>query len=173
MEHVILVDPSDRETGIMEKMEAHHKGLLHRAFSVLLFNARGELLVQKRARTKYHSAGLWSNTCCSHPRPDEPMEDAIRRKLMQEMGIEAQTEYSHKFAYKVSLEGVVENEMDHVFLGEFNGEPVINTEEVEDWKYIGLSELQEDVARHPDHYSYWFKLILAQPEIGRSSGFLF
>lgn len=166
MEQVILVDLSDRETGVMEKMEAHHKGVLHRAFSVLLFNSSGELLVQKRARTKYHSAGLWSNTCCSHPRPGEPMEDAISRKLLQEMGIEAHTVYSHKFVYKVSLEDLVENEMDYVFLGEYNGEPVINKEEVEDWKYISVADLLHDIKRYPGHYSHWFKLILNQQEIG-------
>src|SRR6186713_976701 len=123
MEHVILVDNDDNDLGSMEKMEAHRKGILHRAFSVLLFNSKGEMLLQKRAAHKYHSAGLWTNTCCSHPRPGEQMEEAVRRRLQEEMGIECQPDYAYKFLYKVKLNDLIEYEMDYVFVGEFNEGP--------------------------------------------------
>ncbi len=164
MEMVVLVDELDREVGTMEKMEAHRLGRLHRAFSILLFNRKGELLIQKRANTKYHSAGLWTNTCCSHPRPDEPMEKAIRRKLLHEMGIEAHPAYSHKFIYKTTVGELIENELDHIFTGKFDGEPVINAEEVEDWKYISVPNLILDIQAHPEKYTYWFKLIVKHKE---------
>src|SRR5689334_16412405 len=104
MEHVILVDEHDNEIGTMEKMEAHRKGVLHRAFSVILFNSKGEVLLQKRSSQKYHSAGLWTNTCCSHPRPTETMDKAVRRRLQEEMGIDAETEFAYKFQYRVKLQ---------------------------------------------------------------------
>jgi isopentenyl-diphosphate delta-isomerase len=165
MEQVILVNELDQEIGLMEKMEAHRQGKLHRAFSVLLFNSRGDLLLQKRAQSKYHSGGLWTNTCCSHPRPDETMEDAIRRKLMQEMGIDASPVYSHKFIYKTSLADLIENEMDYVYVGQFDGKPVINHEEVEDWKYVNSTALSQDISRHPEKYTHWFKLIMNHKEL--------
>jgi isopentenyl-diphosphate delta-isomerase len=164
MENVILVDESDNAIGVMEKMEAHHRGVLHRAFSILLFNAKGEVLLQKRSAKKYHSAGLWTNTCCSHPLPDEPVELATRRKLKQEMGIDLQPEFAYKFIYKAPLDhGLTEHELDHVFVGQFEGEPSINTDEVEAWKFVDLEKLKEDVQRNPDAYTAWFKLILNQP----------
>ncbi|HEY9005841.1 isopentenyl-diphosphate Delta-isomerase [Ohtaekwangia sp.] len=166
MEHVILVDEQDNATGTMEKLEAHEKGMLHRAFSILIFNSKGEMLLQKRAAGKYHSGGLWTNTCCSHPLPDETMEQATRRKLKQEMGIDLQTEYAYKFIYKAALDhGLTEYELDHVYAAVFDGEPAINTEEVEAWKYMDIASLKHDAAAHPERYTYWFKLILNHPEL--------
>lgn len=166
MEHVILVDEHDTMIGTAEKLEAHQKGLLHRAFSILLFNSNGELLLQKRATEKYHSGGLWTNTCCSHPLPDESLHDATRRKLKQEMGIDAVTEFAYTFIYKTSLDkNLIEHELDHVFIGTFNDKPIINKEEVEDWKYIDLKTLREDIEAYPEKYTYWFRLIVNHPEI--------
>lgn len=166
MEHVILVDQQDNAIGTMEKMEAHQKGLLHRAFSILLFNSKGEVLLQKRALKKYHSGGLWTNTCCSHPLPGESMYDATRRKLKHEMGIELQTEFAYKFIYQAPLDqNLIEYEYDHVFIGTFDGEPVINPEEVEDWKYVDVVTLRSDIKNNPDKYTYWFKLIMSHPQV--------
>ncbi len=165
MEKVILVDLDDNLKGSMEKMEAHEKGLLHRAFSILLFNSRGELLMQKRASSKYHSAGLWTNTCCSHPRPGETLEHATRRKLRQEMGIDIQPEFAYKFVYKVALENnLTEYEYDHVFTGIFDGVPAINRDEVEDWRFISMNDLLTEMNTHPDQFTHWFKLIIHHPE---------
>lgn len=172
MEHVILVDRNDNELGTLEKMEAHQKGLLHRAFSVLLFNSKGELLIQKRSATKYHSAGLWTNTCCSHPRPNEPIVKAVQRRLKEEMGIHVQLEYAYKFQYQVALEnGLVEHELDHVYIGLFNGEPAINSQEVESWKYAQVADIKKEMTKNPEAFTYWFKLIMnhSQTEVSRMS----
>lgn len=166
MEHVVLVDQEDNAIGTMEKMEAHRKGILHRAFSILLFNSKGELLLQKRAISKYHSGGLWTNTCCSHPLPDEDIEAAARRKLKQEMGIELQPEFAYKFIYKTNLDkGLVEHECDHVFIGSFDGTPTINHEEVEEWKFSDLNSILIDISKHPQAYTSWFKLIVNHPQL--------
>jgi len=166
MEQVILVDQDDNAIGTMEKLEAHRKGLLHRAFSVVIFNSKGEILLQKRATSKYHSGGLWTNACCSHPLPDESIEVATQRKLKQEMGIDLKTEYAYKFIYRTNLDhGLIEHECDHVFTGIFNGEPIINTHEVEDWKFISQEKLRNDVKLNPQNYTYWFKLILDQDRL--------
>jgi isopentenyl-diphosphate delta-isomerase len=147
----------------MEKLEAHRIGALHRAFSILLFNSKGELLLQQRAAGKYHSGGLWTNTCCSHPLPGEPMESATRRKLYQEMGIDVKSEFAYKFIYRATLDhGLTEYELDHVYTGLYDGKPAINEEEVSDWKFISLSALQQDILLHPARYTYWFKIILDQ-----------
>ena len=165
MEHVILVDQDDTAIGTMEKLEAHRKGVLHRAFSILLFNSKGELLLQKRSRLKYHSSGLWTNTCCSHPLPDEPMEQATHRKLKQEMGIDLQTEFAYKFIYQATMDkGLIEHECDHVYIGTFDGIPKINPEEVEDWKFIEMISLRADIKKKPEAYTSWFKLILDHSE---------
>jgi isopentenyl-diphosphate delta-isomerase len=165
MESVVLVDEHDNAVGIMEKMEAHQKGLLHRAFSILLFNNKGEMLLQKRASQKYHSGGLWTNTCCSHPLPGETMTNATSRKLKQEMGIDTNIEFAFKFIYKSPLDkDLVEHEFDHVFIGTFNGTPSINKEEVEDWKFIDLKSLHHDINKNPDAYTVWFKLIVNHPD---------
>ena len=166
MEQVILVDPQDREIGTMEKMEAHKKGVLHRAFSILLFNSKGEMLLQKRAGSKYHSPGLWTNTCCSHPKPGESMRDATARKLMQEMGIASNTAFRFKFTYRTELEeGLVEHEIDHVFTGTFDGMPIINKQEVDDWKFTPVGELRQDISANPDRYTFWFRKILDHPDL--------
>ncbi|SHI02852.1 isopentenyl-diphosphate delta-isomerase [Chryseolinea serpens] len=166
MDHVILVDERDNEFGTMDKMEAHIKGALHRAFSVLLFNSKGEILLQKRSAFKYHSAGLWTNTCCSHPKPGETMETAIKRRLMEEMGIDLQPEYLFKFIYHVELSNnLIEHELDHVYIGQFNGEPIINSVEVERWKYAEPAAVKKDMLQNPEAYTYWFSLILNRPEL--------
>lgn len=164
MEHVVLVDELDQQIGTMEKMEAHRVGALHRAFSILLFNSKGEMLLQKRAESKYHSAGLWTNTCCSHPLPGETMKDATVRRLVQEMGISLETDFIFKFKYKTHLDhDFIEHEIDYVFTGTFNGEPIINTVEVEDWKFATLDEVRQDMKLNPNRYTYWFKVILGHP----------
>ena len=169
MEHVILVDEQDKELGSMEKMEAHRRGKLHRAFSVLLFNSKGELLLQKRSANKYHSAGLWTNTCCSHPKPGEAMEQAVRRRLQEEMGIDVPLEFAYKFLYRVALDNqLTEHELDHVYIGQFDGTPVVNKQEVEHWKFESLENLQADITRNQDAYTYWFRLILNHAELKAS-----
>ncbi len=166
MEHVILVDTHDQPIGTMEKLEAHQKGLLHRAFSILLFNSHGELLLQKRASSKYHSGSLWTNTCCSHPLPEENIEEATQRKLFQEMGIQVPLDFAYKFIYKATLDhNLVEHECDYVFIGQFDGVPVANPAEVEDWKFMDLTSLREDIRENPDQYTEWFKLIMRHPEM--------
>lgn len=161
MQEVILVDSRDRVIGTMEKLEAHRKGLLHRAFSVLLYNSKGEILLQKRMKEKYHSGGLWSNTCCSHPFPDEPIEAAAKRRLMEELGIDTQPEFQYKFIYKTALDkNLIEHELDHVFTGTFDGTPEINPEEVESYKFMSLEQLKADMALHPDEYTPWFHIII-------------
>lgn len=166
MEQVILVDDQDNEIGTMEKIEAHRKGLLHRAFSVLLFNSKGEMLIQKRAMEKYHSAGLWTNACCSHPRPEETMQEATRRKLLQEMGINIQPEFAFKFIYKAEVgNGLIEHEYDHVFVGRYEGEPLINCKEVEDWRLEAMDKLRADVKKNPHRYTHWFRLIVGHAQL--------
>ena len=160
---VILVDENDNPVGTMEKMEAHRKGKLHRAFSVLVYNSKGEMLLQKRAQKKYHSGGLWTNACCSHPLPGEKMEDATRRRLREEMGIDLNPSFSYSFIYKTPLDrDLIEHEFDHVYIATFDGEPLINRNEVEDWKFVNVSWLKNDIARNPDHYTYWFKMIVSR-----------
>ncbi|MEQ9414831.1 MAG: isopentenyl-diphosphate Delta-isomerase [Cyclobacteriaceae bacterium] len=160
MDHVILVDEKDNQTGIMEKMEAHRKGALHRAFSVLVFNSKGEMLLQKRAQSKYHSGGLWSNACCSHPRPGETLAAATKRRMKEELGIATQPDYLYKFQYKATLGDLVEHELDHVFVCQFDGEPAINLEEAEDWIYVNPSLLKSKIKENPEQYTFWLKMII-------------
>ena len=144
MDFVVLVDNKDRELGTMEKMEAHEKGLLHRAFSVFLFNKKGEMLLQRRALDKYHSAGLWTNACCSHPKPDEEVQSAANRRLGEELGISAELNHQFSFYYKSDYEnGLSEHELDHVFFGNFDEEPQLNPEEAMDWKYMAMDEKRQ------------------------------
>jgi len=160
MEYVILVDENDQEIGQMEKMEAHEKALLHRAFSIFLFNDKNELLLQQRAHSKYHSGGLWTNTCCSHPRAGETVLEAANRRLMEEMGIEAEMQPEFSFIYRAELDNdLTEYELDHVVLGTFNGEPVINPEEVAAWKYVSMKEIEADMKANPEHYTAWFRIV--------------
>ena len=165
-EFVILVDENDQELGSMEKMEAHVKGALHRAFSVLVFNSKGEMLIQRRADCKYHSAGLWTNTCCSHPRPGEQIEEAAQRRLMEEMGLDLQPERAYSFVYRIELDGgLIENELDHVLTATYDGTPSLNLDEAQDWKYISMSDLKDRMHTHPEEFTHWFKLIVNHPEM--------
>lgn len=158
---VVLVDQNDRELGTMPKLEAHKKGLLHRAISVILFNNKGEMLLQRRALNKYHSGGLWSNTCCSHPYPNENINHAAQRRLKEEMGIVAELDLDFSFIYKCDLNnGLVEHEYDHVFVGNYANPPKINTDEVSEWKYMKLEEIRSDIIINPDLYTEWFKLLI-------------
>ena len=160
-EFVILVDEHDRELGVMEKIEAHRKGALHRALSVLVFNTKGEILLQQRANSKYHSGGLWTNTCCSHPRPGELVSAAASRRLEEEMGIELQLKNVGSFIYRAELDkGLTEHELDHVFTAIFDGTPNTNTHEVSDWKYVSVDFLMKDITTNPTQYTEWFKIIL-------------
>ncbi len=159
-ENVILVDEQDKEIGLMEKMEAHRKGLLHRAFSVFVMNKAGELMMQQRAHDKYHSGGLWTNTCCSHPRQGEAVDDACRRRLMEEMGFECSVKKLFHFIYRADLDqGLTEHEFDHLYIGHYDDEPHFNPEEVADWKWMTIEEVQRDLLVHPEKYTEWFKII--------------
>lgn len=161
MEQVVLVDSRDREIGLMDKMEAHKKGLLHRAFSVILFNNKGQLLLQKRAAHKYHSGGLWSNTCCSHPRHKENLHIAAIRRLKEEIGIEANISFLYSFIYKYEFHNdLIEHELDHVFIGETEAQPYLNPDEVEDFKWVDWMELTTDIHVNEQKYSFWFKIII-------------
>ncbi len=165
MEKVILVDEQDNALGTMDKLEAHSRGILHRAFSIVIFNSRGELLLQKRSLKKYHSGGLWTNSCCSHPRPDEPIVEAATNRLKHEMGIDVQPEFAYKFLYKSKLDNnLTEHELDHVFTGLFDGTPEINADEVADWKFISVEELRMDILKYPNRYTTWFRLIMSHPD---------
>lgn len=165
MTKVVLVDERDNDLGTMEKMEAHRLGLLHRAISVLVFNEHGELLLQQRAMSKYHGGGLWTNTCCSHPLPGEEPLAAAKRRLQEEMGIEIDPVFSHHFIYKAEVgRGLWEHELDHVFIGTFTGEPVLNPSEAMNWKAVALDDLRADVVRNPEHYSVWLRIILNDPK---------
>jgi len=160
VEKVILVNKKNEVIGAEEKMKAHLTGKLHRAFSVLLFNKKGETLIQKRAKSKYHSPGLWTNTCCSHPRPREDVGLAAKRRLKEEMGISCELEELFSFIYKTKLGDLIEHEFDHVFLGRFDGKPRPDKKEVEKWKWIKPTDLKADIKKSPKKYSPWFKIII-------------
>jgi len=160
-ERVILVDENDVERGSAEKLRAHAEGVLHRAFSVLVFNPRGEVLLQRRAAEKYHSGGLWSNTCCGHPRPGEETARAARRRLREEMGFECELTPLFGFRYRVELaDGLSEHEYDHVFVGRYDGDPLPDPGEVEAWRWAGLDAVRRDVLHASERYTYWFRLLL-------------
>ncbi len=162
MEQVILVDESDQEIGVMEKMEAHRKGVLHRAFSVLLFNRNGELLLQRRAAHKYHSGGLWTNTCCSHPRPGESVVVAAKRRLEEELGIRTDDlQMVNHILYKVDFDnGLTEHEFDYILKGEWNDSPVLNKEEADEFRWISIVDLVEEVNKYPEKFTYWFRYLI-------------
>jgi isopentenyl-diphosphate delta-isomerase len=158
---VILVDEKDNPIGVAEKMEAHRKGLLHRAFSIFIFNRNGQMLLQQRALNKYHSAGLWTNACCSHPVPDEPIEETIQRRLKEEMGFETPVEKVFDFNYFVEFgNGIIENEFDHVFVGEYNDTIQSNAEEVMNWGFVSMDKLAMNLRTEPGRFTEWFKLAL-------------
>jgi isopentenyl-diphosphate delta-isomerase len=164
-ELVILVNEKDEQIGLMEKMEAHEKAVLHRAFSVFIFNSRGEMLLQQRALQKYHSPGLWTNTCCSHPRDGETLEQATRRRLEEEMGMQCELTKAFDFIYKSDVgQGLTEHELDHVFLGETDQEPKINPDEVASWKYMALDEVRVDMKNNPQNYTVWFRIAFKELE---------
>lgn len=159
-EKVVLVDTDDRPLGTMEKMEAHQKAVLHRAFSIFVLNAKQELLLQQRAWTKYHSPGLWTNTCCSHQREDETNLEAGNRRLMEEMGMTVALEELFTFIYKAPFDnGLTEHELDHVMLGHSDEQPQINPEEVADYQWKSIDAIKTDLKKNPDCYTVWFAII--------------
>jgi len=163
VEQIILVDENDNEIGFEEKIKAHEDGgKLHRAFSIFIFNSKGEMLIQQRASTKWDFADFWTNTCCSHPRKGEKLEDAIHRRLKEEFGFDTELKEVFSFVYKGSdgVTGLTEYEFDHVFIGTFNGEPKPDPEEIGDYKWITMEELKKDVKNHPEKYTPWFKIVL-------------
>jgi isopentenyl-diphosphate delta-isomerase len=164
-EQIILVDQNDAQVGAMGKLATHEKGLLHRGFSIIVKNDKGEIMLQKRARGKYHSGGLWTNTCCGHPKDTEDLTSAVHRRLKEEMGFDCKLKEILTFIYEVNLDkGLKENEFLHVFLGKYNNAPALNPEEADDWKWITMEDLKADIAKNPDKYTYWFKISLKKVE---------
>jgi len=159
-EKVILVNEKDEQIGLMPKLEAHEKAQLHRAFSIFILNSKNEVMLQQRASEKYHSPLLWTNTCCSHQREGETNIQAGNRRLREEMGFSTELKELFHFIYKAPFDnGLTEHELDHVMIGYFDGEPVINPEEVESWKWMNIDEIKEDMQRNPAIYTVWFKII--------------
>ena len=162
-EQVILVNEKDEPIGLMGKMEAHEKGLLHRAFSVFVFNSKQEVLLQQRAACKYHSPNLWTNTCCSHPRAGETNQQAGERRLQEEMGLQVPLQEVFSFIYKAPFDnGLTEHEYDHVLIGYSDAQPQINPEEVAPWKWLSLEAIKEDILQAPERYTAWFKIIFEE-----------
>lgn len=162
-ELVILVNEKDEQIGVMEKIEAHEKALLHRAFSVFILNDKNEVMLQQRASEKYHSPLLWTNTCCSHQRAGETNIEAGTRRLMEEMGFEVPLKDVFNFIYKAPFDnGLTEHELDHVMIGYFDGEPLINLDEVEAWKWMSIEDIKTDMQNHPEVYTAWFKIIFSK-----------
>ncbi|PKH51322.1 isopentenyl-diphosphate delta-isomerase [Tenacibaculum sp. Bg11-29] len=162
-EQVILVDEQDNPIGLMEKIEAHEKALLHRAFSVFIFNDKKELMLQQRAADKYHSPLLWTNTCCSHQRDGETNLEAGKRRLQEEMGFVSELTEVFSFIYKAPFDnGLTEHELDHVMIGSFNDEPSINKEEAESYKWMTLQAVKKDIEDNPEVYTAWFKIIFKE-----------
>lgn len=159
-EQVILVNENDEQIGLMPKMEAHEKAVLHRAFSVFIFNSKNELMLQQRAAHKYHSPLLWTNTCCSHQRDGETNIEAGTRRLQEEMGFTTSLKETTSFIYKAPFDnGLTEHELDHIMIGYYEQAPVINPDEVEDWKWMPLEDVRTDIAAQPELYTAWFKII--------------
>jgi isopentenyl-diphosphate delta-isomerase len=159
-EHVILVNENDEQIGTMPKLEAHEKAVLHRAFSVFIFNDKNELMLQQRAAHKYHSPLLWTNTCCSHQRVGETNIEAGKRRLQEEMGFVTELKDIISFIYKAPFDnGLTEHEYDHVLIGYYNNAPILNEDEVEDWKWMSIEAVKKDIALHPHDYTEWFKII--------------
>lgn len=156
---VVLVDQDDRDLGTMEKMKAHYEGVLHRAFSIFIFNSNGELMIHQRALSKYHSPGLWTNTCCSHPQLNNVVIDNAHTRLQEEMGFDCEFSEAFTFLYKADVgQGLIEHEFDHVFIGISNKKPNINPVEVESWKYMSMEDLRSDINTNPAIYTEWFKI---------------
>jgi isopentenyl-diphosphate Delta-isomerase len=170
-EELILVDEKDRLVGFETKLAAHQNGgKLHRAFSIFVFDGAGRMLLQRRAEGKYHFGGLWSNACCSHPRKGEKLEDAVHRRLQEEFGFDTELEDVFSFVYRASdsRSGLTEHEFDHVFCGKFNGDPHPNADEIADWKWVGLADLEADLQSNPDDYTPWFRVVVHRVTEGLS-----
>lgn len=162
-ENVILVNENDEPIGLMPKLEAHEKAVLHRAFSVFILNAKNEIMLQQRAHQKYHSPLLWTNTCCSHQREGETNVEAGSRRLFEEMGFRTELKELFHFIYKAPFDnGLTEHELDHVMIGYYNGEPKINADEVESWKWMAIDEVKKDMTANPEAYTVWFKIIFEE-----------
>jgi isopentenyl-diphosphate delta-isomerase len=162
---MLFVDEQDQPVGSMEKMEVHQKALLHRAFSIFIFNSRGEMLLHKRADKKYHSAGLWTNACCSHPRPGEDTRAAAEKRLHEEMGIVTPLNKAFDFVYRAGFDnGLTEYEFDHVFVGAYNGEIFPDDEEVSDYCFKTIDEIKSSIQSHPQKYTEWFKIAFPKME---------
>ncbi|WP_109829934.1 isopentenyl-diphosphate Delta-isomerase [Reichenbachiella versicolor] len=160
---VILVDEHDNEIGLMPKMEAHVKGKLHRAISVFAYDSEGNWIIQQRANDKYHSQGLWSNTCCSHPYQNEISKEAASRRLIEEMGMSGTPSKVFNFKYKAELDNnLIEHELDHIFILQTDETPKPNPDEVQNWKKIKFNRLQEDIGLHPENYTEWFKMLFQE-----------
>lgn len=160
-EHVILVDELDNEIGTMPKLEAHQKNQLHRAFSVFIWNSKNEMLLQKRASGKYHSPNLWTNACCSHPRQNESTIDAAHRRLQEEIGITTKLAHSFQFIYQVAFNNdLFEHELDHVFIGKSDANPALNLDEVSEFRWVRMDDLQKEIEQAPSTFTYWFKYII-------------
>lgn len=159
---VLLVDENDIQIGQMEKLRVHQLGLLHRSFSVFVFNDSGDLLLQKRAKNKYHSAGLWSNACCSHPENKKDIGQEAQKRLEKEMGIKLPLQEIFCLVYGAKVGDLIEHEFDHVFVGSFNGPAKPNKKEAEAWKWVSIDNLKKDIAQNPQNYTEWFKIILNQ-----------
>ncbi len=162
-ELVVLVNDKDEKVGLMPKLEAHEKGLLHRAFSVFVFNDEGQMLLQQRALHKYHTPGKWANTCCSHQRDGESSLDAGKRRLQEEMGFVTDLTFRKTFVYKASFDnGLTEHEFDHIMVGKYNEDPVINPEEVAAFKWMDISDILLEIELDPEKYTAWFKIIMSE-----------
>ncbi len=158
---IVLVNEKDENIGSIGKLEAHQKGLLHRAFSIIVWNDQNEILIHQRAFGKYHSEGLWTNTCCSHPKVGETLLEAGHRRLQEEMGFDCVLQQRFHFIYQVELENqLIEHELDHVLIGKFNENPTPNPEEVKDFRWITLPELKKEIAENPAAFTFWFKEII-------------
>lgn len=167
-EQVVLVDRNNRKIGVEEKIKAHQSGKLHRAFSIFIFNSKEELLIQQRAKNKYHSEELWSNTVCSHPRPNETYNQAVHRRMKEEMGFDCKTKKASCFIYNTGFRnGLIENEYDCVFVGKFDREPKPNPKEVMNCKWVSLKELKGDIAKYPNKYSVWLRIALKKMKISQ------
>ena len=163
MDDILLVDEDDNPIGTGEKIDVHRRGILHRCFSIMVYNSKRELLLQKRAASKYHCPGLWSNACCSHPKLGEHLILAARNRLKEEMGIDIPIkEMGVEFIYKVKVGDLIEHEYDHVLYGQFDGEPKINPDEADDWKWVAFDDLRREMKADPDAYTPWFRLIISQ-----------
>jgi len=165
-QEVVLIDKYNKKIGVEEKIKAHKEGKLHRAFSIFIFNSQDKLLIQQRAKNKYHSGGLWSNTVCGHPKPNERTLQAAHRRLKEEMGFDCKLKKLFCFIYNIKLPNdLIENEYDCVFVGQFNRTPKPNPKEVANYKWISLTNLKKEIANNPNKYTAWLKIIIKNKKI--------